>query len=102
MVNNVNEPLLQAADQLKAAVKDLFDVYDLTLGLPDHPQALRMRGRLQTSSEKAFPEISESYTSGLASLACTPVPALSTTLRFRSIGSELSRQQTAPMSGPSL
>jgi membrane-associated protease RseP (regulator of RpoE activity) len=61
MADNVNEPLLQAADQLKAAVKDLFDVYDLTLGLPDHPQALRMRGRLQAPSEKAFPEINERF-----------------------------------------
>ena len=61
MVDSLNTPLLQAADQIKAAVGDLFDVYDLTLGLPDQPQTLRMRGRLKAPSEQAFPKINDRF-----------------------------------------
>jgi membrane-associated protease RseP (regulator of RpoE activity) len=47
------------AARLEAAVADLFAVHDVTLGIPEQPEAIRLRGRLQVASEQAFPQIVE-------------------------------------------
>ena len=49
---------LAAARRIQSAVSDLFNVYDVTVGLPGQPHAIRLRGSLQIPSEQAFPQIS--------------------------------------------
>lgn len=50
-------PIEQTARRLQEAVADLFAVQDVTLGMPNQPDAVRLRGRLLAPSESAFPQI---------------------------------------------
>ncbi|MFC2031627.1 site-2 protease family protein, partial [Chloroflexota bacterium] len=50
-------PKEQAARSIEAAVSDLLVVQDVTLGIPDQPETIRLRGRLQVPSDQAFPKI---------------------------------------------
>jgi membrane-associated protease RseP (regulator of RpoE activity) len=54
-------PMEQTARRLEAAVADLFAVQDVTLGLPNEPGALRLRGRLLIPPERAFPKLTEIF-----------------------------------------
>ncbi|HFD39045.1 MAG TPA: site-2 protease family protein [Anaerolineae bacterium] len=47
----------QAADQIEAALLDLFDAQNATLGLPELREAVILRGRLRRPAEEALPEI---------------------------------------------
>lgn len=47
----------QAADQIEAAITDLFDVQSATLGLPELREAVVLRGRLRQPPDQATTEI---------------------------------------------
>jgi membrane-associated protease RseP (regulator of RpoE activity) len=47
----------RAAERLEAAVADLFQVHDVTLGIHGQPEAVRLRGYLQVPSDQAYPKI---------------------------------------------
>ncbi|MFN2292133.1 MAG: site-2 protease family protein [Anaerolineae bacterium] len=49
----------RSGHEVERAVADLFVVQDITLGVPEHQKAIRLRGYLQVSSEKAYPRIAE-------------------------------------------
>jgi hypothetical protein len=57
MYEDTKSPLRKVAEQVEAAVADLFEVYDVTLGTPQRPESIRLRGRLQVSSDQAYPQI---------------------------------------------
>lgn len=57
MSDDARPPLQQAAGEIEKAVGQLFTVYDLTLGTPDQPYALRFRGHLNVPSHQAYPQI---------------------------------------------
>jgi membrane-associated protease RseP (regulator of RpoE activity) len=40
-------------------VADLFTVHDVTLGIPEQPEAVRLRGYLQMPSHRAYPQIAD-------------------------------------------
>lgn len=46
-----------AAARLEAAVADLFSVHDVTLGIQEQPETIRLRGHLQVDSEQAYPKM---------------------------------------------
>ena len=47
------------ARELQTAVADLFSVHDVTLGIPGQADAIRLRGRLQVASNRAYPQIAD-------------------------------------------
>ena len=49
--------LRHTAAQLEAAVADLFSVHDVTLGIQEQPETIRLRGHLQVDSEQAYPKM---------------------------------------------
>ena len=49
----------QAAREIERAVADLFTVHDVTLGIPEQPEAVRLRGYLQMPSHRAYPQIAD-------------------------------------------
>lgn len=70
MPDEGRSPTEQAAQDLEAAVSDLFVVHDVTLGIPGQPETIRLRGYLQVPSHRAFPKIADrlramGYTPGL-------------------------------------
>jgi membrane-associated protease RseP (regulator of RpoE activity) len=57
MYEESKSPQRKAAEQVEAAVADLFDVHDVTLGTPQQPESIRLRGRLRVASDRAYPQI---------------------------------------------
>jgi membrane-associated protease RseP (regulator of RpoE activity) len=55
--HQLSTPREQAARDVEAAVADLLIVQDVTLGIPDQPETIRLRGQLQLPSEQAYPKI---------------------------------------------
>ena len=49
----------RSGQEVEQAVADLFSAQDITLGVPEHQKAIRLRGYLQVPSEKAYPRIAE-------------------------------------------
>jgi membrane-associated protease RseP (regulator of RpoE activity) len=54
-------PSQQVARHLEEAVAGFFTVQDVTLGVPEQPGAIRLRGHLQMPSDRAFPQISDRF-----------------------------------------
>jgi membrane-associated protease RseP (regulator of RpoE activity) len=50
-------PLERSSGQIEDAVSDLLAVQDVTRGVPEHRDAIRLRGHLQVPSERAYPKI---------------------------------------------
>ncbi len=61
LTDGTSVPLQQVARELQTAVADLFDVYDVTMGVSGQPGTIRLRGRLLASSEQAYPEIAARF-----------------------------------------
>jgi hypothetical protein len=59
MLDEDKSPLQRAAEQIEAAVGDLFAVNDVTLGIPEQPDTIRLRGYLQLPSDRAYPQIAD-------------------------------------------
>lgn len=57
MLEDIKSPLQKAAEQVEAAVADLFAIHDVTLGTPELPEAIRLRGHLQVAPDRAYPKI---------------------------------------------
>ena len=60
MLDDPKIPMIRTADQLEAAVAQLFEIRDTTLGIPGQPDTIRLRGRLLVPSDQAYPEIAAS------------------------------------------
>jgi len=61
MADDLQSPVEQAAEKLSAAVSDLFAVSDVTLGIPRQPDVIRLRGRLQVPSHRAYRQIAARF-----------------------------------------
>jgi membrane-associated protease RseP (regulator of RpoE activity) len=61
MSDDLQSPVEQAAEKLSAAVSDLFAVSDVTLGIPRQPDVIRLRGRLQVPSHRAYRQIAARF-----------------------------------------
>ena len=61
MVHEVSPPLQQVTRELQAAVADLFEVHDVTMGTSGEPETIRLRGRLLAPSEQAYPKITARF-----------------------------------------
>lgn len=59
MSDVLKSPLQQAADEIENAVAHLFAVHDVTLGIPEQPETIRLRGHLQIPSDEAYPQIAD-------------------------------------------
>jgi hypothetical protein len=59
MSDYMKSPMQQTARELEQAVADLFTVHDVTLGIPEQPEAIRLRGYLQVPSHRAYPQIAD-------------------------------------------
>jgi hypothetical protein len=71
MSDELKPPLQRAADEIEGAVAHLFVVQDVTLGIPEQPETIRLRGHLQIPADQAYPQIADSlrnmdYTAMLA------------------------------------
>jgi Zn-dependent protease len=52
-------PMERSGHRIRQAVGDLFVVQDVTLGMPEHQNAIRLRGTLLAPSEEAYPLIAD-------------------------------------------
>jgi membrane-associated protease RseP (regulator of RpoE activity) len=59
MVDDSKSALQRVAAEIERAIGDLFEVHDLTLGIPQQPDVIRLRGRLLAPSHKAYPQIAK-------------------------------------------
>jgi hypothetical protein len=59
MSDYMTSPMQQAAKEIERAVADVFTVHDVTLGIPQQPDAIRLRGYLQIPSHRAYPQIAD-------------------------------------------
>jgi membrane-associated protease RseP (regulator of RpoE activity) len=59
MSDDERSPLQRAAAEIETSVGHLFTVHDVTLGIPDQPDAIRLRGRLNAPSHQAYPEMAK-------------------------------------------
>ena len=59
MSDDVRSPMQQVADEIESAVGHLFTVQDVTHGIPQQPDAIRLRGHLNAPSHEAYPQIAE-------------------------------------------
>lgn len=59
MSDEIRSPLQRTADEIESAVGHLFTVQDVTLGTPQQPDAIRLRGHLNVPSHEAYPKIAE-------------------------------------------
>jgi membrane-associated protease RseP (regulator of RpoE activity) len=57
MPDDMRSPLQRTADRVEAAVADQFSIQDVTLGIQGQPETIRLRGRLLTASDRAYPKI---------------------------------------------
>lgn len=60
MPDDAKPPLQQTAEEIERAVSHVFTVHDVTLGIPQQPEIIRLRGQLQIPSHKAYPQIADS------------------------------------------
>ena len=51
-------PLRLTANRIERAVSEYFSVHDVTVGMPEQREVIRLRGYLQVPAEEAHPEIS--------------------------------------------
>ncbi len=61
MSDDVKSPVQKAADKIEDAVGHLFTTHDVTFGIPQQPEAIRLRGHLNIPSHKAYPQIAERF-----------------------------------------
>jgi hypothetical protein len=61
ILDGTSPPLQLAARELQAAVTDLFEVHDVTMGIAGQPETIRLRGRLLAPSEQAYPKIATRF-----------------------------------------
>jgi Zn-dependent protease len=59
MTDDLGSSFQGSADRVQKAIADLFAVVSITLGTPERPEAIRLRGYLQIPSERAYQQISE-------------------------------------------
>jgi membrane-associated protease RseP (regulator of RpoE activity) len=59
MTDDGRSPLQRAAAEIEDAVGHLFTVHDVTLGIPNQPDAIRLRGHLNAPSHRAYPQIAQ-------------------------------------------
>ena len=59
MPDELKSPLQQVADEIERAVAHVFAVRDVTLGIPEQPETIRLRGHLQIPSHEAYPQIAD-------------------------------------------
>ena len=59
MYDDTRTPMQQVAREIENAVSQLFTVRDVTLGIPQQPDAIRLRGHLNAPSHQAYPKIAE-------------------------------------------
>jgi membrane-associated protease RseP (regulator of RpoE activity) len=57
MVDVAKSPLQQAAEEIEKVVAQYFEVHDVTLGIPQQPDTIRLRGYLQVPSHQAYTQI---------------------------------------------
>jgi Zn-dependent protease len=57
MVDEHRTPLQRATQQVETAVTGLFEVHDVTMGISEEPETIRLRGHLLVPSEQAYPKI---------------------------------------------
>ena len=60
VLDEAGPPLQEAARELQAAVTDLFEVHEVTMGIAGQPETICLRGRLLAPSEQAYPKIADS------------------------------------------
>lgn len=60
MLDDAMPPLQQTAEEIEKAVSHVFTIHDVTLGTPQEPETIRLRGQLQVPSHQAYPEIAVS------------------------------------------
>jgi membrane-associated protease RseP (regulator of RpoE activity) len=53
--------LQRTASRLQQAVGDMFAVHDVTLGIPQQPQTIRLRGKLRIPPDKAYTQIAARF-----------------------------------------
>jgi membrane-associated protease RseP (regulator of RpoE activity) len=63
MVDDSRSPLQRIAGEIQRSVDDLFEVHDVTLGIPQQPDVIRLRGRLLAPSHQAYPLIAKRLSS---------------------------------------
>ncbi len=61
MSDEVKSPVQQVAGRIEDAVGHLFTTHDVTLGIPQQPETIRLRGHLNVPSHKAYPQIAERF-----------------------------------------
>jgi membrane-associated protease RseP (regulator of RpoE activity) len=59
MSDDERSPLQRAASEIETAIGHLFTVHDVTLGIRNQPDAIRLRGRLNAPSHRAYPEMAK-------------------------------------------
>lgn len=59
MVDDTKSPLLETAREIETAVAPYFEVHDVTLGMPQQPDTIRLRGHLRVPSHQAYPKIAD-------------------------------------------
>jgi membrane-associated protease RseP (regulator of RpoE activity) len=59
MYDDVRVPLPLIAKQIEREVGDLFAVESVTLGIPEQPEAILLRGQLRIPSHQAYPLIAD-------------------------------------------
>jgi len=57
MVDDARPPRQRVAGEIERAIDDLFETHDVTLGIPQQPDVIRLRGRLLAASHQAYPQI---------------------------------------------
>lgn len=61
MSDDLKSPAQVVAGKMEDAVGHLFTTHDVTLGIPQQPEAIRLRGHLNVPSHKAYPQIAERF-----------------------------------------
>jgi hypothetical protein len=59
MFDDERSPLQRTADEIERAIAHLFTVHDVTLGIPQQPDTIRLRGHLHVPSDQAYPQIAD-------------------------------------------
>ncbi len=59
MPDELKSPLQRVADEIERAIAHVFAVHDVTLGIPEQPETIRLRGHLQIPSHQAYPQIAD-------------------------------------------
>jgi membrane-associated protease RseP (regulator of RpoE activity) len=57
MLDDEKSPLQRAAEEIEQAVAHLFTIHDVTLGIPEQRDAIRLRGHLRVPSHQAYTQI---------------------------------------------